>query len=609
MTNLIYSNPGTTTAVANPFDSLNADFTPAVSGVYYIGFHNISDPDQAFLFIDDISVKVAPKVDVGVTGLTMPSLTCPASGVFVRAKVRNFNTVPINFGTYPVTVTATITGAGTGTLTTTLDADDGTLAPGEIREVYLSPSFNFTAAGIYNVTTKTISPDDTEPGNDAYTTSFNVSPNPTTPIITPSTAAICIGSGVTLNTQFTNPPPPAVTLPAVSSGAITVNVPDASAIGATHSIPVTTVPAGATVTGVSVTINMTHTWINDMVINLRGPSGTNVLNLFNRRGAAAAPNLTNMTISSASSTSLATGAAPFTGTFAADAAIGVGPTGGVSNVNNFLAISGIGNGNWTLVMMDNAGGDLGILTSWSITLTYQMLNPVVTWTPVAGLFTTPAATTAYAAGTDAYSVYAKPTTSTVYTATATSSAGCTATATATVTVNPLPVVAVGNIPDTVCISDQVIQLPATPSGGTWSGIGTSGNTFIPPSTAIGTYTLTYAYTSAAGCTATTTKRIAVKDCPERIIRLADNAVILYPNPNLGLFNIRINSVLYSYLGMKVYANNGTLVRTQQFSGLTYGRVIPIDMTNLPGGVYMVHFYYDDGVRSSEKAFKVIVGLP
>jgi hypothetical protein len=59
--------------------------------------------------------------------------------------------------------------------------------------------------------------------------------------------------------------------------------------------------------------------------------------------------------------------------------------------------------------------------------------------------------------------------------------------------------------------------------------------------------------------------------------------------------------------MKVFTNSGVLVRTQQLGGLYWGRVVPIDLTNLPGGVYMVKFYYDGGVRSSEKTFKVIIG--
>jgi hypothetical protein len=232
----------------------------------------------------------------------------------------------------------------------------------------------------------------------------------------------------------------------------------------------------------------------------------------------------------------------------------------------------------------------------------------VTWTPTTSLFTNAGLTTAYT-GTDAFSVYAAPASTTTYTATATNGAGCVSSRAVTVTVSPNPVITLGSIPDTVCTSDDVVQLPATPVGGTWSGVGVSGNTFIPAATAVGTFNLTYSFTSTAGCTSTTSRQIAVKDCPERIIRLVDNALFLYPNPNTGQFNIKINSTLYSYLTMRVYSNTGTLVHTRQLSGLAFGRVIPIDLKNLPGGTYMVQFYYDGGVRTSQKTFKVIIGNP
>ncbi|MBC7948266.1 MAG: fibronectin type III domain-containing protein [Chitinophagaceae bacterium] len=605
MTNLLYTNNGTSTVTASPFDSVIVDFTVPTTGVYYVGFHNISAPDQAFLFIDDISVRISPKVDVGITGVTLPSLNCPTSNVLVQARIRNYNTTVQDFSVYPVTVTATITGAASGTLTATLNT--GTLAPGASMDFYLNPAFNFTTAGTYNITVATSSPDDPETGNNSFTTSINVNANPATPVITPAAPAICVGGQVQLSTQFTTAAAP-VTLPAVSSGTIAVNVPDALASGATHTINVTTVPAGATVTGISVSINhFSHTWISDMVINLKAPNGK-VLNLFNGKGGNG-DSLMNTVINSTSTSPLAAGVAPFTGTYAPDATATNPPTGYTQDVTNFAGLYSIGNGAWTLAMRDLFGGDLGVLKSWSITLTYQFVTPRVTWTPVTGLFTNAAATTAYTAGTDAYSVFAKPATTTTYTVTATTLAGCTASSTATVTVNTGTPITVGSIADTVCTSDAIIQLPATPVGGTWTGPGVSGNTFIPPSTAIGTYTLTYTFVNAFGCTSTATKRISVKDCPERLILLRDNAVILYPNPNDGRFNIRINSVLYNYLGMKVYSNNGILVRTQQFAGLAYGRVIPIDLTNLPGGIYMVKFYYDGGTRTSEKTFKVLVGLP
>ena len=186
---------------------------------------------------------------------------------------------------------------------------------------------------------------------------------------------------------------------------------------------------------------------------------------------------------------------------------------------------------------------------------------------------------------------------------------------ATLVVNALPVVTAGALASRICISDTLIALAGSPVGGSWTGIGVSGFNFVPTSTAIGTYNLTYTYTNAAGCTAAASVVAKVEDCQERLRLLSDNGVILYPNPNNGRFNIRINSTLYNYLGMKVYNSQGQLLNgnivndvmvSPVYTGLVYGRVIPIDLTRLPVGIYFVKFFYDDGVRTSEKTFKVSV---
>lgn len=187
---------------------------------------------------------------------------------------------------------------------------------------------------------------------------------------------------------------------------------------------------------------------------------------------------------------------------------------------------------------------------------------------------------------------------------------------ATLTVNAVPTVTVTSLTSTrICLSDTLVPLSGSPVGGSWSGIGVSGFNFVPGVTAIGTYTLTYTYTNSVGCTATATTVAKVEDCPERIRLLRDDAVILYPNPNSGQFFVRMNSTLYNYLGMKVYNVQGQLVNgttvndavsSPTYSGLVYGRVIPINLSHLPAGTYMVKFYYDDGVRTSEKSFPVII---
>jgi hypothetical protein len=68
----------------------------------------------------------------------------------------------------------------------------------------------------------------------------------------------------------------------------------------------------------------------------------------------------------------------------------------------------------------------------------------------------------------------------------------------------------------------------------------------------------------------------------------------------------MNSTLYSYLGMRVYTTDGQLVTIQSWGGLVYGRVIPVNLTHLPAATYMVKLYFDDGVRTAEKTFQVVI---
>jgi hypothetical protein len=199
----------------------------------------------------------------------------------------------------------------------------------------------------------------------------------------------------------------------------------------------------------------------------------------------------------------------------------------------------------------------------------------------------------------------------------TNNCGQTVTSTAaTLTVNAVPVVTVTSLTNTrICLSDTLIPLAGLPVGGSWSGVGVSGFNFIPGVTAVGTYTLTYTYTNAAGCAASATTVAKVEACPERIRLLSENGVLLYPNPNSGQFFIKMNSTLYNYLGVRVYNMTGQVVNgnitneavtSPSYSGLVYGRVIPINLSNLPSGTYMVKVFYDDGVRTSEKGFLVVI---
>ncbi|MFZ4633942.1 MAG: PKD domain-containing protein [Saprospiraceae bacterium] len=106
---------------------------------------------------------------------------------------------------------------------------------------------------------------------------------------------------------------------------------------------------------------------------------------------------------------------------------------------------------------------------------------------------------------------------------------CTNTDTRTVTVHPLPIVTVGNA--SYCNTPGLVPLPtATPPGGTWSGLGVSGNQFNPVAVGVGTHTITYTYTnSSTGCTNTAVSTITVSN-PSTINAGPDTAVCINAAP-------------------------------------------------------------------------------
>jgi hypothetical protein len=79
-----------------------------------------------------------------------------------------------------------------------------------------------------------------------------------------------------------------------------------------------------------------------------------------------------------------------------------------------------------------------------------------------------------------------------------------------VTVNPLPIINTGSY-SPLCADASPITLSGTPSGGTWSGTGVSGNQFTPSSA--GTFKVKYSYTDANGCSNADSTNITVNANP------------------------------------------------------------------------------------------------
>ncbi|MFN4893795.1 MAG: reprolysin-like metallopeptidase [Bacteroidota bacterium] len=187
------------------------------------------------------------------------------------------------------------------------------------------------------------------------------------------------------------------------------------------------------------------------------------------------------------------------------------------------------------------------------------------------------------------------------------SAGCGTvnSALALLNVNPFPIISF-NPTATVCKSDQPVALSATPGGGTFSGTGVTGSNFNPTVAGVGPKAVTYSVT-LSGCTSNATRTILVNQCAERQLTIDKfPAIIVYPSPNNGQFNIGISTDIVTKLEVRVFNAIGQQIQTKSFSGVRYGAVLPMDISGQPSGTYQVYMVNDENGKVTTKAVSIVV---
>jgi hypothetical protein len=295
--------------------------------------------------------------------------------------------------------------------------------------------------------------------------------------LSPDVATICEGSIQRLSVTPTG----ATTSTFTSAGAVSIPS-SGTATPYPSNIAVSGLPAtGAGVYVSSVTLNgFSHTWPSDVDVMLQSPSGQNVIILSDAGGSTSVSNI-NMTFSDAAAAVapgvLTSGTFRPTNVGTPDNFPAPGPgslTQATPLLSSFTSANNP-NGDWKLFVLDQAAGDLGTITSWSITFS---VVPTAVWTasPAApnSLFSNAAATIPYVAGTATDVVWVKPATTTTYTATI-SSGPCAGANNVTVTVLPRPAVTVsaGGCAPITLNAGGAVNYSWSPGGGLSSTTGAS----------------------------------------------------------------------------------------------------------------------------------------
>jgi subtilisin-like proprotein convertase family protein len=129
-----------------------------------------------------------------------------------------------------------------------------------------------------------------------------------------------------------------------------VSIPDNSSTGATSTI---NVAQAASVQDVNVTVNITHTYDDDLTLSLVTPASSTIT--LSARHGGSSNNYTATVFDDEASTPISSGSPPFTGSFRPDAAL--------------TAADGISSsGAWRLKVVDSVGQDTGTIDSWLLKL-------------------------------------------------------------------------------------------------------------------------------------------------------------------------------------------------------------------------------------------------
>ena len=181
-------------------------------------------------------------------------------------------------------------------------------------------------------------------GSNATAFIFTLSPSQTCGAPVNFSETIVYDGGLTAVIAFSVP---TGTTPLHTASDVPKAIPDNSPVGATSTLAIT---APGTVTKVTVTLSIAHTFDGDLTIQLISPAGTTV-NLSDRNGGNG--NFFNTVFDDDAPTPIASGVAPFNGVFRPDQPL---------STLNGAAITGA----WKLFVVDNAPVDIGSIQHWSL---------------------------------------------------------------------------------------------------------------------------------------------------------------------------------------------------------------------------------------------------
>ena len=173
----------------------------------------------------------------------------------------------------------------------------------------------------------------------------------------------------------------------------------------------------------------------------------------------------------------------------------------------------------------------------------------------------------------------------------------------TATVSPGPTVSFTGLGVNYVENDPPVNLVGSPSGGTFSGPGVSGNTFDPGLAGVGTHTIVYTYQDVSGCTANASIVTNVWALLANEGRKFDSEPVVYPNPHNGHYTLRFELQGQHNVNLKIFSITGQMLHERALGQMTGEFQQEFEMGNMAKGVYFIELDVDGEKFRTKMAYQ------
>jgi hypothetical protein len=164
----------------------------------------------------------------------------------------------------------------------------------------------------------------------------------------------------------------------------------------------------------------------------------------------------------------------------------------------------------------------------------------------------------------------------------------------TVVVHQNPTVIFTLTNNNVCLNNGTVTMNGIPSGGSYSGPGTSGNTFNPMTAGLGNHDVSYTFTDANGCATTVTNTFTVISCLG-VEGVDDITATIYPNPSNGIFTIGLSNLPPGNNSIRLINALGQVMYSAQLTSVNQ----TMDVSSLASATYYLQIITEKGMISRQ----------